>query len=338
MTFRTTNQLLVGAALLTFATSGQAGPRERTREQAPITFGQTVTGALTTTTPTCSAELPNGKTYSFAAEADTRIEITMSADDFDTMVEVGRMVDCQFVSLGSNDDGSGPEDGLNSRLTGRLPETGTYIIRAQSFGEGGAGQYSLTLNRLPPLRGAPEPIALTVGQSVSGKLGPEDATIADSGIYGLYNEYGEEAGASIIESGRPYHFYSLTGNAGDEFLIKLDSEEFDPMLDVGVQSPLGFSVAQSNDDGGGEDDGLNSRLTVTFQSAGTLMIRVSPLTVDTGDYSIVVVPAPAEGEEPAAADATAQEVAADVAASAADAASAAADAAADAAAAAVAKM
>ncbi len=297
--------VMLGAAFFAAATLATAGPRSATRGPVTISFGQTISGELVNTAPPCSAEVPNGRTYSFTAEAGTRIEITMHADDFDTLLEIGKMQDCQFVSLGSNDDGGGSEDGLNSRLTGRIPEAGTYIIRATALGTTGAGPFRLTLNRLPPLRSAPEPIELVLGQSVEGKLGTEDAIIEEANL-GSFESDGDVLDAAtapeqiITETGRPYHLYSLSGNAGDEYLIKMDSEEFDSFLEVGVYSPLGFSVAQSNDDGPGPDDGLNSRLTIKFQSAGTLIVRVSPLNSNIGNYTLVVEPAPAPGSDNAA--------------------------------------
>ena len=313
MTIKT--RLFIGAALFTVGTSAFAGdaPSAATPPSA-ISFGQTVEGELAAATPVCATDAPNVRTYSFTAEADTRIEITMHADDFDTLVEIGQIADCQFVSIGSNDDGAGSEDGLNSRLVGRLSEAGSYVIRATSFGEGAAGKFQLSLNRLPAARGAPSPIALTVGRRVESKLGSDDAMIegGDTLPTNIFAEAvadaavaaaaGDEAARTttaqlIAESGRPYHLYSLTAEAGQEYLIKLDSEEFDSFLEVGVNSPLGYSVAASNDDGGGEDDGLNSRLTVKFQSAGTLILRVSPLSADSGDYTLVVEPAPAPAAE-----------------------------------------
>ncbi|MEK6541079.1 MAG: hypothetical protein AABZ45_03050 [Pseudomonadota bacterium] len=314
MTIKT--RLFLGAALIAASTAAYAVDATSTTP-ATIAFGQTVEGELAVATPVCATEAPNVRTYGFTAEADTRIEITMHADDFDTVVEVGQIVDCQFVSLGSNDDGSGSEDGLNSRLVGRLTEAGSYVIRATSFGSGAAGKFHLSLNRLPAAHGGgvPTPIALTVGRRVESKLGSDDAMIegGDTMPINIFASATEVAAAAadaavgagaptttaqlVTESGRPYHLYSLTAEAGQEFLIKLDSEEFDSFLEVGVNSPLGFSVAASNDDGGGEDDGLNSRLTVKFQSAGTLILRVSPLSADTGDYTLVVEPAPAPAAE-----------------------------------------
>lgn len=331
--FRT--RLCIGAALVMAAPAYAA--EEATAPAAPtpaaISFGQSVSGELAVPAESCAVEAPNVRSYSFAAEADTRIEITMHADDFDTVVELGKMVDCQFVSMGRNDDGTGDEDGLNSRLTGRLPEAGTYVIRATSFGDAAAGKFTLTLNRLPALRPAPAPIALRIGRRVTGTLSAGDAIIEqDANAYDEVYLAVEAAAAAmdgdaesatvpqlISDSGRPYHLYSLAGRAGQELRISLDSDEFDSFLEVGVDSPLGFAVVESNDDGEGADVGLNSRLTIKLERAGTLTIRVSPLSAATGDYSLLVQP-------------EAEAAAADAAAAAAEAAAAAAEAAAEAAA------
>ena len=249
----------------------------------PLTFGQSVEGQITAPSGTCDNSNPRVRVYSFSANAGDRIEATMTADDFDTTLEIGKMDGCTFTSLGMNDDGAGPEDGLNSRITAHIVDSGTYILRATALSEEGAGKFTLALNRLPARTASAAPRDVTIGRRVRGTLTATDATIDSS-----------RDESTILESSRPYHMYQLNGTAGQSFVVTLKSDEFDPFLDVGSQSPLGFSVAASNDDGGGEDDGLNSRLTLTFQTAGTVMIRVSPLGNDTGDYELKVENAPAQ--------------------------------------------
>ena len=262
----------------------------------PISFGQTVQGRVSgsATEETCTQDAPNVRRYSFQGQADSRFEITMTSDDFDTVLEIGRLDGCRFVSLGRNDDGSGPEDGLNSRLTGRLPTTGTYIVRASSFGTDSSGPFELKLTQLPPIAQAGPPRPLQFNTPVEGSLSAGDPIIVDTARNAAAATHvhgeGEEAPAQdITETGRHYQMYALQGRAGQEFLIKLDSDEFDPVLDVGVNSPLGYSVAATNDDGPGTDDGLNSRLKVKFQEDGTLWVRVSPYSSGAGAYTLVVV-------------------------------------------------
>jgi hypothetical protein len=280
-------KLAIGVALLAFATPALA-QRGRTAAPATITLGQTVEGtiAAASTSTTCTPDGPEVRSYRFAGQEGQRIQVTLNADDFDTLLEIGKMDGCNFISLGTNDDGAGAEDGLNSRLIARLPETANYIIRARSLGDGGAGKFTLALTGLPPLPPAPAPRALSLDQSVEGDLTANDAVIVEPA-----NEYFDME-PTIVESARPYHLYSFTGTAGQEIMFKLDSEEFDAFLEAGVDSPLGFAVISSNDDGGGEDDGLNSRLRVTFAQSGTVMVRVSPLTSDTGHYKLTAIIAP----------------------------------------------
>lgn len=248
-----------------------------TQAQAPslptLTFGQTVQGEIAAPVGGC-ANNPRIESYRFTATANSRVQIVMTAENFDTLVEVGRLDGCEFTSLGSNDDGAGAEDGLNSRLTMRIQDAGEYVVRAQSLGDDGAGAFNLTLTQLPPPAAEPTPIPMEIGRRVRGTLTNTDAMIPTEG------------GDSLIESSRPYHLYALTGVAGQVVRFKLDSNEFDPVIEVGSQSPLGYSVAAYNDDGGGEDDGLNSRLNITFRSAGTVVIRVSPLGNDAGRYTL----------------------------------------------------
>jgi hypothetical protein len=237
-----------------------------------IGAGQTMRGEITAPVSGCTTN-PRVKMWRFEGRADERIEFTMRSEQFDTLLELGRLNGCEFESLASNDDGAGPEDGLNSRLTVRLRETGSYVIRAMSFSDDGAGSFEVAMTRLPAAAAPPPPRRLTLGQEVRGELSLQDATIPN-----------EEQG--LIEGGRPYHYYSLRGQAGDTVRLELDSDAFDPVLEVGALSPLGYSVAQYNDDGGGPEDGLNSRLNVTFRSAGTIVLRVSPLGNGVGGYRL----------------------------------------------------
>lgn len=251
----------------------------RAAEPAPtmpeVRIGQTVEGNIAAAETGCRPD-PRFRTYRFTAAADSRIEITMQSETFDTVVELGRQDGCEFQSLGANDDGNGPEDGLNSRLRMRIPEAGEYVIRATALNPDGAGDFTLAVNTLPPPAPEPAPIALTMDRRVRGTLTDRDATIGG---------FGETSGYEI-EGSRPYHLYTLTGAAGQTVRLKLDSSEFDPVIEVGAQSPLGFSVVAFNDDGGGPDDGLNSRLNITFRTAGSVVIRVSPLGPDFGRYTL----------------------------------------------------
>lgn len=288
-------RLLLGAALVVAAVPATAQNRSR-NAPASITMGQSVQGEIAAPRAgQCPAPDPRIRSYAASFAAGTRIQVTLQAADtstFDPVVEIGKMDGCTFTMLASNDDGDGEEDGLNSRLVATVNTAGDYVIRARALNEEGAGSFTLALSQLPPVPPPPAPTALMLGKAAPGTLTANDPVIDDSAGYaGSYEEYAD-AGASTDSSitvsglGRPYHLYSLTGQAGKEYLIKMDSEEFDAYLEAGSNSPLGYSVVASNDDGGGEEDGLNSRLRIKFQTDGTVIIRASPLGNDTGAYTI----------------------------------------------------
>ncbi len=286
------SQLVIGVALLAIAAPSLAQNRSRTPAPATIGFGQTIEGQLSNAAGECAAPNPRVKSYRFTISEPTRVEVTMRADDFDTLVQLGQMEGCTFNELGSNDDGSGEEDGLNSRLIANLRTAGTYVIQATSYQEEAVGKYNIALNRLPAPPEAPTPIALTLGQSVEASLGSDDAVIDDG-----------SDDTAVVESLRPYKFYTLTGTAGQEYEIVMSSDEFDSFLEIGSMTPLGYSVAASNDDGSGEEDGLNSRLRVKFRSDGTMVIRASPLSSDSGAFKLTASIAPAEAAAEATVDA-----------------------------------
>jgi hypothetical protein len=120
---------------------------DRTNAPAPRTTsirrGQTVTGSLSST----DAELDDGRrhdAYAYTGRAGERIRISMSSDEFDTVIILGRMVDGAFEQLDSNDDAEAGE-GTNSVLEVELPDDGRYIIQATSFSTDQAGDYRLTV-------------------------------------------------------------------------------------------------------------------------------------------------------------------------------------------------
>lgn len=265
--------LACSAALAVFASPAVAQDAAQQPDLPAITVGQSVQGEIAAPVGGCATNA-RVRAWRFEGRADQRIEIVMQSEDFDTLVELGRMEGCEFLSLASNDDGAGPEDGLNSRLSVRLRETGSYVVRAMSFSDDGAGPFTLAIRQLPPPPPEPAPRPLALGREVRGQLTNSDPVISN----------GEEDG--LTEGGRVYHYYSLTGAAGEQVRLELDSNEFDPVLEAGSLSPLGYSVAQYNDDGGGPEDGLNSRMNVTFRTAGTIVLRVSPLGSGVGSYRL----------------------------------------------------
>lgn len=243
--------------------------------QTPLTPGGPAQGELTRESERVTTNDYYLDSYTVTGEAGDRIAIAMQSDDFDTLLELGQMEGDQFMQMFVDDDGG---EGLNSRLVFTFPQSGTYVVRARTFGPDSIGNYTIEVTELPPPPPPPDPIRIRPGSTADGVLTMDSPTyVSDS--------YGVE--------GRHYALYELRGRAGDTRTITLRSGDFDAFLEVGGMTPLGFAVSESNDDGaagdGEESLGLDSRLTVTFQQSGTLMIRATTLGGGaTGTYSLTV--------------------------------------------------
>ncbi|HEX5727487.1 MAG TPA: PPC domain-containing protein [Longimicrobiaceae bacterium] len=117
------------------AASGPAVPR-------PIEAGQEVQGSLEESDP----QLEDDSYYdywTYQGDEGETLRITMSSEDFDTFLAIGRMEGDEFTELQSNDDG---DDGTNSLIEITLPGPGTYVIRANSLSGEQTGSYRLKVD------------------------------------------------------------------------------------------------------------------------------------------------------------------------------------------------
>ena len=211
--------------------------------------------------------------FSFAGKKGERVRVDMVASEgIDPQLELS-----QDGFTASNDDGG---EGLNSRIFTILPRDGTYRLRARSLNSE-AGTYTLRVQRFPPA-GPPQPPArLRRDAPTLGRLSFDDSSLE----------------MAVDEDGNPtffYRLYALPVRAGETLTIDLKAESFDPVLDAGVMSPLGFAVARTNDDSEGQ--GTNSRLVLTATEAGTIYVRARSLNAESlGEYTLSV----SEGRPPA---------------------------------------
>jgi hypothetical protein len=109
----------------------------------PIRSGPAVNGELTEQ----DGRLEDGSYYDlyiYRGRSGEAVTLSLSSEAFDTYLVVGRMVDGEFESLESNDDGPA---GTDSFLRITLPEDGEYAIRANSLSGGETGAYTLRLTR-----------------------------------------------------------------------------------------------------------------------------------------------------------------------------------------------
>jgi hypothetical protein len=112
-------------------------------EATPIQAGPAVRGELTED----DAQADDDSYYDlyvYRGRAGEAITISLSSEDFDAYLAVGRLVEGEIEVLETNDDGPAGTDSF-IRLT--LPDDGEYLIRANSLSAGETGAYTLRLTR-----------------------------------------------------------------------------------------------------------------------------------------------------------------------------------------------
>ncbi|MBB4636294.1 PPC domain-containing protein [Longimicrobium terrae] len=248
--------LAVICATAACAPGGMAtGPAEGGR----IGVGQRLQGSLSGSNPSALERGPF-RAYRFDAAKGQRLVATMESGDFDTYLTVARMIGPVMETVKSDDDGGGD---TNSRVRFTAPESGSYLLIAQSLPEDGAGSYTLALNPAPASNATVLP--LTLGQRATGQISETDE-IDD-------------------ESERPYDTYTFRGRAGQRVTVKMEAEDFDTYLDLGRMENGAFTSLATDDDGAGE--GTNSRLRFVIPADGDYVIRASAYGEDgTGDYIV----------------------------------------------------
>jgi hypothetical protein len=241
----------------------QNAPAATTAAARSIRVGQNLTGRLAET-DVVDDDDTYYDSYTFSGQQGQRLQIEMRADSFDTFLNIGKMDGDSFTSLRTDDDGGG---GTNSRLRITLPETGTYVIRANSVGAGATGSYSVVVTEREAGPVAATPRALEPNAEISG-------TLNDSDPQGDDDSY--------------YDYWTYQGRQGERVRITLSSEAFDTYLTLGTLQNGSFQEIDSNDDAG---EGTNSMLEATLPSAGTFVIRVKALSGENeGPYTLKIEP------------------------------------------------
>jgi hypothetical protein len=118
-------------------------PVEAEAAEWPITAGRSIEGRLDEGDPRADDE-SFYEAWTYMGGVGETLTIRMQSDDFDTYLVFGRVRGGVWEELQTNDDGP---DGTDSELTVTLPENGEYVIRANSFGPGQTGRYTLRIDR-----------------------------------------------------------------------------------------------------------------------------------------------------------------------------------------------
>jgi hypothetical protein len=194
--------------------------------------------------------------YSLSLETGQTVVIDLQSDNFDSYIEVRQ----DSTVLAFNDDGG---ENVNSLLEFTAPETGVYTVRVRSFIGNPNGDYMLAVRASAATEQETDMAAQPSGDGTLTVGGSVTAT----------------ANNEIVP-------YTVTLDAGMTYIISLNSDDFDPYLEV--QDSTGTLIAENDDDA----FSLNSEVTLTPNSTGEYTIRVRSAfgPEADGNYTLALAP------------------------------------------------
>jgi hypothetical protein len=216
--------------------------------------------------------------YAFQGSAGERVRIALASPAEGATVQLGGTAEEIMASATA-------EAGSPATLVAILPETRRYtlLVHAPVAADSPAAvPFTLDFERRAAVPPSP-PRPISTGATASGELGLASPDAPDP--------YGTGGGRILVES------YRLAVEAGRPVTVTVTATGFDPVLEAGDITVLGFAAALSNDDYG---DGLNSRLVLHPERSGTVVLRVRALGTGGGPFQIAVAPGaapPIEGHD-----------------------------------------
>lgn len=212
-------------------------PPPARRRGGEIRLGETVTGALTLSTPLLD-DSTRFDAWTFRGTQGQRVSITMRSSAFDPYLILTRLVDGRQQSVRQDDDGGG---GTDARISIELPADGDYSIVANAVRKEALGEYTLAFESVArvqvafgeAVRMADQHPRLEIGGTLRGTLTPESALLTD---------------------GSSFDAYTFEGRAGQSVEISMESTDFDAFLALGMAGS--DSVVARDDDSGANSDAL----------------------------------------------------------------------------------
>ena len=215
--------------------------------------GPTVSGRLDESSNILPVDNSFFNLYTFEGLAGQQVAIEMMSNEIDPYLIV---LTPDSNDLGHDNNGAG---GRNARLATTLPATGTYLILANSYSPGEFGNYQI---RVTDLARRPQPPIEYILQE-QGSLGPGDSILNDN---------------SFFDS------YPLSGRAGQQITISLQSQDFDPYLFLVDEAG---NLLAENDDVSESD--YNSQIVFILPQDGTYRIITNSFDpVGQGFYTLTV--------------------------------------------------
>ncbi|WP_137679584.1 hypothetical protein [Aurantiacibacter suaedae] len=230
--------------------------------------------------------------FTFAGEEGLLLEVAMVAD-----TDIGNELDPYLAlrdasgqTVAENDDGGSD---LNALLRYVMMSDEAYTIVASGLGDS-VGGYTLRVGpRREPVVQAPLQV-LSIDDTATGRVGAgyENGDLDPASI--MY-QLSDSALAAIRNGGSGEITVRMTKAVSDDPDF---ANGLDPYLELGFDTPLGFAVVQTDDDGAGD---LNAMIPVDLSTLAentelldVLRIRVSGFGESSGDYVLTVT----EGLDP----------------------------------------
>lgn len=237
---------------ITLTDAGEPAPLR----PAPLALAQVITGTLNANDASGDDGKPTDY-YKFTARSGRKYAVTMLSQAFDAAVDLGRGANGGFEKLRGDDDGAG---GTNARLEWVATTTGEVWIAAHAINSD-SGRYTLFLEDLGD---APPPAPATFlksGATIQGRLDPTD----ERGDHGYFDSY-------VIE-----------GQADQVVVIRMDSDDFDPIVAIGQGDDGAWKELDKDDDGG---LGTNAHLEFKLPESGRYVIHAYAVGRSGGAYTI----------------------------------------------------
>jgi hypothetical protein len=276
-----------------------AAPLARTR----IRVGETVRGELN------DSDAPGERGvedhFILRGEPGSTFTAHLESGDFDPYLLFGAWEDGELLPITADDDGG---EGIDARLVGEFGEASEYSLVVRSFFGEGRGTYTLRLEA-GGTPGVDESIYADTGyvtttdtvvalsSDPAGDWGADTVMMYDSAIVlppgyedmeivaeDTWMEGTLDDGSDRDERGIAYRDYAWYAREGESLVIEVLSDEFDPLVSIGLGRGERHHVLEENDDGG---DGQNARAEFVAPQEGLYVVRVYGTAPDQrGGYAL----------------------------------------------------
>ena len=226
------------------------------------------------------SEGEEGNSYTFRAAAGDTVEVALMADDNSGLDPYLELQDASGEVIASNDD----HNGLNSYISHTFASAGDYTIVAKGYGSS-TGNYRLRLRERRSVAATQGLQTIGIGETMEGEAPSGFADEMGTPNHVLYR-LSPSAIAAIRRGDGEVTIHADAGEGGDPDF----GGNIDPYIEVGFDTPLGFTTVAEDDDGSGT---LNSLLPIDLgliaeraDLLDLLRIRVQGLGGRGGAYTL----------------------------------------------------